>query len=298
MAIITRSYQGQADLNRMLQLVYDFPDEHLNVVDLPYRLSSWALDVPENVCLWEDESGQLAAWAMVKTPWLSLDYALRPDASSLENEIVRWAVEHCQMIADDAGENFPLFVRVRPERSSLIGILENYEFGRNDWSLVHLTCTMASALAQPQFPPGFSVRLLRGVSEVPHYVALHRAAFGSNAMTEAWRARTLEMPGYAPQLDLFVIAPDEKPVAFCIGWLHGTEGQVEPIGVHPDYQKSGLGRALLLDVLRRMHTSGAEHVHIESYLDNDPARGLYESVGFEVKHTMLSYLREFKTCRL
>src|SRR5690349_10480238 len=106
-----RAYRGVADRDRMLGLVYTFSDAHLNVVDLPYRLSSWALDVPENVCLWEDEAGGLAAWAMVKTPWLSLDYALRPDASALESEIVDWAVERCQQIADEQGENFPLFVQ-------------------------------------------------------------------------------------------------------------------------------------------------------------------------------------------
>src|SRR5215510_8469480 len=98
MTMTLRPYEGQLDRDRMLQLVYQFPDDHLNVVDLPYRLSSWALDVPENVCLWEDESGALAAWAMVKTPWLSLDYALRPDAHDLETEIVLWAVERCQTL--------------------------------------------------------------------------------------------------------------------------------------------------------------------------------------------------------
>jgi ribosomal protein S18 acetylase RimI-like enzyme len=278
----------------MLKLVYDFPDEHLNVVDLPYRLSSWALDVPENVCLWEDENGTLAASAVVRTPWLSLDYALRPDAAGLESAIVARAVERCQQIADENGEHFPLFVRVRPERASLIGILENYEFRRNDWSLVHLTCTMARAVVPPPaFPSGFSVRPLRGLSEVADYVALHRAAFGSTSMTVEWRARTLDMADYVPELDLIVVTPDDKPVAFAIGWMYGTDAQVEPIGVHPDYQKLGLGRALLLEELQRMHAGGAERVHIESYTDNDPARGLYESVGFEVKHRLLSYLREF-----
>jgi mycothiol synthase len=288
-----RSYRDAADRDRMAQLVYDFPDDHLNVVDLPYRLSSWALDVPENVCLWEDETGQLVAWALVKTPWLSLDYALSPDAMVLEAELVRWAVERCQTIAAEQGENFPLYVRVRADRASFITILESQDFRRDDWSLVHMTRSMAQPLTEPQFPPGFTVRPLRGLSEVQDYVTPHRAAFGSNAMTYEWRARSLDMPGYAPQLDLFVIAPDEKPIAFCIGWLHGAEGQVEPMGVHPDYQNLGLGRALLLEVLKRMHTHQADRVHIEAYSDSDPARGLYESVGFEVKHTMLSYLREF-----
>jgi mycothiol synthase len=291
-----RPYRDTADGERMANLVYTFPDDHLNVVDLPYRLSSWALDVPENVCLWEDADGQLAAWAMVKTPWWSLDYAMRPDAYNLEGEILRWAVERCQTVADES-EGFPLYVRVRPDRSGLIASLDSNGFRRDDWSLVHLSLSLVEPIAKTPFPDGFTVRPLRGESEVADYVTLHRAAFGSTAMTVEWRARTLHMDGYVPELDLFVIAPDGKPAAFCIGWMHGAEGQIEPIGVHPDYQGHGLGRALLLDALDRMRERGATVAHIESYTDNDPARGLYESIGYQVKYQMLSYMREFESCQ-
>lgn len=39
-----------------------FPAEHTHVADLPYRLSSWAFDYPENVGLWVDAEGKLAGW--------------------------------------------------------------------------------------------------------------------------------------------------------------------------------------------------------------------------------------------
>ena len=47
----------------MAALAQAFPAENLHVVDLPYRLSSWALDDPDNVGLWLNEHGELRAWA-------------------------------------------------------------------------------------------------------------------------------------------------------------------------------------------------------------------------------------------
>jgi mycothiol synthase len=110
-----------------------------------------------------------------------------------------------------------------------------------------------------------------------------------------WRARTLHMPLYIPELDIVAVAPDGRLAAFCVGWAlpDQTEAQVEPPGVHPDFQHLGLGRAVLLEGLRRMQMIGARHAHVETYSVNDPARGLYESVGFRVAHAPLTYSKTF-----
>lgn len=55
-------------------------------------------------------------------------------------------------------------------------------------------------------PPGFF-----------HIVDLHQTAFNSRAMQVEWRARTLTMPQYRTDLDLFIVNVDDQPVAFCIG---------------------------------------------------------------------------------
>jgi uncharacterized protein YfaA (DUF2138 family) len=49
----------------MEALTREFHAENLHVVDLPYRLSSWALDDPENVRLWTDAEGRLLAWIVL-----------------------------------------------------------------------------------------------------------------------------------------------------------------------------------------------------------------------------------------
>ncbi len=141
-------------------------------------------------------------------------------------------------------------------------------------------------------PTGFVIRPLNGESEVSAYVELHRAAFESRNMTVEWRARTLRSREYIPDLDLVCVAPDGRLAAFCIGWLNPTgpvSGQIEPLGVHPDWRHLGLGRAILGEALRRLHHRGATRVYVETDQYRDAALGLYESTGFRVIEDVLVY---------
>lgn len=63
MALTQRAYSNEADKHLMSALARRCSESSLHVVDLPYRLSSWAFDEPENIRLWFDENRQLAAWA-------------------------------------------------------------------------------------------------------------------------------------------------------------------------------------------------------------------------------------------
>lgn len=59
--------------------------------------------------------------------------------------------------------------------------------------------------------------------------------------------------------------------------IHHDEAEVQTIGVHPVAQRTGLGRALLNDLLA---AAGGRRVLLEVRTDNVPAIGLYESAGF------------------
>ncbi|WP_224448453.1 GNAT family N-acetyltransferase [Haloprofundus salilacus] len=58
-------------------------------------------------------------------------------------------------------------------------------------------------------------------------------------------------------------------------------GHVKDIAVHPDARGRGLGRTLLQQSLVSMALGGAKLVKLEVREDNDPAKALYESEGFE-----------------
>ena len=80
---------------------------------------------------------------------------------------------------------------------------------------------------------------MAGHAEVEAYANLHQATFGSNKMTAAWRERTLKDPAYMPELDLVVVDSANRPIGFCICWLLQDIGQIEPLGIHPDFQGFG-----------------------------------------------------------
>ncbi len=70
-------------------------------------------------------------------------------------------------------------------------------------------------------------------------------------------------------------------------------GQIEPLGVHEDFQHQGLGRCLLSEVLRRLQQRGAEWVDVETDNYRDAAFALYSSVGFQVLEDVLVYRKDY-----
>lgn len=293
--VIQRPYAGPADWGRMADLADAHPGQHLHVIDLPYRLTSWSLDDRRNACLWEDENGAVRGWAALQIPWATMDIGQHPAAVGLEIDMLHWGVARAQSWANEHKRELTLCQGVLEQQLEARAWLTANGFAPTDWQTLHLTRPLAEDGPAPHLPTGFTLRSLRGQAEVADYVAVHHAAFDTNNMTMEWRTRTLRTPHYRSDLDLVAVAPDGRLAAFCIGWAlpDHSETQVEPLGVHPDFQHLGLGRALVLESLRRMRNLGARLAHVETYSVNDPARSLYESIGFQLARAPLTLVRTF-----
>jgi ribosomal protein S18 acetylase RimI-like enzyme len=296
--MIQRAYQGDADQAAMAALVAAHPEDNLHVVDLPYRFCSWAFDDPANVGLWVDEAGQLLAWAVMQTPFWSIDYACAPGAGAL-TAILAWADQRAHEALGTPYSRPAWFANIfkdQPDRQRELeraGLASQADVGENSWSKVFMVRPGSGPLAEAPLPPGFAIRPLARESEVDAYTALHQAVFESKSMTAAWRARTLRHPGYRPELDLVAVAPDGRLAAFCIGWLGQAGGQIEPMGVHAEFRKLGLGRAILSENLRRLQAAGAERIFVETDSYRNAAFELYEAVGFRVTREVLVYRKDY-----
>jgi mycothiol synthase len=303
MQIHQRAFSGEADIQAMTALAHAFSTDNLRVVDLPYRFSSWALDYPQNIGLWVNAEGQLLAWAVMQTPFWTIDYAYHPDAETdLHRPLLAWADRRARQVLDTPSGRPCWFVMVFASQAERIRDLEAAGFasqasvGQGSWAKVLMRRSAETPIADCTLPAGFSVRPLAGEGEVEAYVELHRAVFESRNMTVEWRARTLRRPEYIPDLDLVAVAPDGRLVAFCVCWLNrnGEEGQVEPLGVHQDFRRLGLGWAILSEGLRRLHLYGAGRVYVETDHYRDAAFELYESTGFRVMKDVLVYRRDYE----
>lgn len=300
MSIERRPFSGEPDVAAMLALARATASDNLHVVDLPYRLSSWALDDAHNVCLWFDPGGRLVAWAVMQAPFWTIDYAYLPDAApDLHRTILAWADGRahqllstlfglpCWFASAFAGQE----ERIRD--LEVAGFACQADVGQDSWSKVLLCRSARVPVADDARPAGFSIRPLAGEAEVEAYVHLHRAVFESKNMTVPWRRRTLQRPEYRPDLDLVAVAPGGRLAAFCICWLdrhlEPPRGQIEPLGVGDDFRELGLGRAILSEGLRRLHLAGAEEIVVETDLYRNPALALYEALGFRPVRDVLVY---------
>lgn len=301
MIITIRPFTGAADIERMIDLAYTFPDQCLRAVDLPYRLASWALDNPRNASLWEDETGHLLGFAVIQLPWHSLDTCAHPAAcdSGIEELMLVWATERAQEIADQTNQMLTMYVDVFEHDLDRMALLAAHGFAPDYPSMIRMARSLDRVLPAPVLPDGFTLRPTNGMRELHEYVALHRAAFGAADMTVEWRKRTLCMPQYVPELDVVAVAPDGRLAAFCICWLGPKEGEgyIEPLGVHPDFAGLGLGRAVLLEGLWRLQAHGATIAIIDRYENDDSARALYESLGFRTRLRTVTYARRFYVLR-
>jgi ribosomal protein S18 acetylase RimI-like enzyme len=69
---------------------------------------------------------------------------------------------------------------------------------------------------------------------------------------------------------------------------------VEPLGVHPDFQRRGLGRALLAEQFRRAARRGARQMYVEcdDYPDG-PAFAFYQTAGFTIYKKIAIYRKDY-----
>ena len=306
MQLIQRMYGGLHDQERMMALVRAHPQDNFHIVDLPYRFSSWAFDNADNITLWEDEQGELLAWAVLQTPFWAIDYAYHPGiANDAHPHLLAWANERARQLVGSAFGRPIWFVNVfdwqtaRQQDLAAQGFFSVADWGENSWTKVLLHHQQDHTLSSAPLPPGYTLRPLAGVQEAAAYVALHRAVFESENMTTAWRERTLQHPAYQPELDLVIADPAGQLAAFCIGWLAANgidgqpSGQIEPMGVRADCREHGLGRAILSETVRRLYAKGAAHIVVETDNYRDAAFALYEAVGFRVQHNVLVFRKDY-----
>jgi len=306
MQLVQRAYQGERDQHRMLALAHVEPQVHLHLTDLPYRLSSWAFDAKDNICLWEDERGRLRAWAVLQSPFWTIDYVYHPQVSDvIHDHLLEWA-DHQAHLHRASPYGRPMwFVNVFDWQHQQQRDLERHGFvsqadqGDESWTKVLLQHTPNRVLPTRPSPAGWTIRPLRGEEEVDAYVRLHRAAFESESMTSAWRRRTLHHPDYHPDLDLVAVDSAGDLTAFCVCWFSASGsdgrpcGQIEPLGVRADVRGRGLGRALLMAGMQRLYEHGATYIVVETDNYRDAAFSLYTAVGFQIMQNVLVYRKDY-----
>ena len=293
-----RTITDPAQAALLALLVQEPGNWHIHALDMPYRLSSTWQDHGGEIGLWERD-GELLAWALFLPPWWNVDYALHESVrgTALEAEIFAWGKAQMNAYATRSGEDFWgsfEFFADAPGAEQTRHALEAQGFQPFTWSTLRLTLDLRQELAPPELPAGFQVRPLAGAAEAAAYVQLHRDVFNSDRMTLAWRLRTLAQAAYRPDLDLLLVDPAGTLAGFCVCWVSGADAHIEPLGIHPDFQGQGLGKALERTAAHRLRDQGITTLHIDHASFNETALAVSQQSGFKLSRTALRYYVEIE----
>ncbi len=288
MAFTRQTFRAENDLPRLSGLVGAMPLACRHVIDLPWRLCSPAIHAGGDAMLWVNADEQVVAFAAWQLYWATLDFFLLPSlpdaaAQTLAADLFAWADGRFRERDAERGRPLPYSVEFRDDDHERRRLIITHGFTLDEQAhYVALEHPLGEIAPIPEPPEGFTLRPLRGAEEAAACAELHRAAFNSDAMTAEWRARVTRAPQYRPDLDLVIAAPDGTLAAYCLGWYDGVRrvAQVEPLGVHPRYQRLGLAHTLLLALLHRFRALGAECALVETDLDRTAARRAYDAAGF------------------
>lgn len=288
--ITARPFERERDLADLYAFVSATPTFAVHLADLPWRLASPSAQRGDRGQLWRNADGAIVAWSILQDEWACIDFAIRPDLreSGLGSDVLRWGVTCLE--EDAAHEDDPLirYISAHEHDRTGIALIEKAGFVHADWSYLHLGRDLRTSIESAIVPEGYQIRALAGISEVDAYVTAHRDAFGSTAMTSAWRRATLDDPRYVADLDLVAITPDGTIAGFCVTWITPPASagsaeriaQVEPFGVIPSRQRQGIGKALLAEAMRRARALGAHRLEVDTVSENDASRGTYAAAGF------------------
>jgi len=299
------AYSGSCDKKAILELVklrpidrlqdYPGPADQQEVFSLPTSQAS--------IRLWKTSDSRLAGYALSlkgqSFASLAFEYLSEFANGNLGDEMVSWGEQSFRN--NYQGQATELVTNIRADDQHRMRLLKRHAFRLLPERILKLARLLAEPIPPPVLSPGFEIRPLAGDSQVAAWVAMHRAAFGTQNMTLEYRQAWMSVEDYDPQLDLVALAPDGSLAAYVFASIHPEEnslcgqktGYTDPVGTHPLYRRRGLCRALLLTALQLLKNRGMEIAYLSTSSENIAVQRVAQSVGFRVVSGWDRYAKEF-----
>jgi ribosomal protein S18 acetylase RimI-like enzyme len=166
-------------------------------------------------------------------------------------------------------------------------LFENAFEVKREWLRMELSELPDEGSMDEAIAPGFRLRAARP-DDAEAIVELDIAAFPSPSATTDTAASDIRS-------DPFWVLEDES-TGRAIGFLHlhtrlAPAGYISDIALHPDYQRRGLGEALMRWSLVWFREQGLRRAALTTNADNARAIALYRKLGFTVAEIGVDYRR-------
>ncbi|MBN2471162.1 MAG: GNAT family N-acetyltransferase [Anaerolineae bacterium] len=209
---------------------------------------------------------------------------IHPDyRAQLEPEMLDWAETH--LAAPNAAGQPELAIFVFDYDFPRRHLLEARGYVQQAWGGVQRRMFFGErALPAPELAEGYTLHTLSAdrPEDGDRLAALLNTAFNRDFHVGAdFTNFARQAPCFREELHLAAVAPDGVFGAH-VAVIYDEANRralYEPVCTHPDHQRKGLARALMIEGLHRVKTLGALAITVETG-DQVPANRLYEALGF------------------
>ncbi|MFP1626192.1 mycothiol synthase [Streptomyces sp. 5K101] len=153
------------------------------------------------------------------------------------------------------------------------------------------------SIPEATYPPGVTVRTFVPGRDDADWLAVNAAAFAHHPEQGSLTQRDLDDRKAEPWFDpkgFFLAEREGEIIGFHWTKVHAEEqlGEVYVVGIRPDAQGGGLGRALTATGLRHLAAQGLPTAMLYVDADNAAALRVYEQLGFVTHEVDLMYRTE------
>ena len=229
--------------------------------------------------IWEEDS-EVTAVAHYESSLGEAFFQRHPQAKAIKPDLLDYAEKKLYGTRASGEKYLQAFINDFDQEFIEIVQARGYKhIPRRDRPLMKFT--IPTLFPEIELPVGFQVKSLADDNDL---VKIHRVLWrGFNHPGEPLedeidgRIKMQSGPNYRHDLNIVVEAPDGFFVAYSGLWFEPVNryAYVEPVATDPDYRRMGLGRAAVLEGIRRCGVDGAT----VAYVGSDQA--FYLSLGFE-----------------
>jgi GNAT superfamily N-acetyltransferase len=296
MKTAARSYNHDADYDRVgefLVRTFRIAGEHINWLQprweyMHYHPLIRDVDLAP-IGVWE-ASGRIVA-VVHPEHWTGVVYIeVEPPYAPPPEEMLVYAEEHLRAAKDD-GKALEVYINDRDQRSQAAAAEMGYS--KLDKGEAMSDMIIPDPFPAISLPDGFR---LKSLAEDNDLRKLDRALWrgfdhGDEPPDGGIEDRKFmqSAPNYNKDLQIAVEAPDGHFVSYCGMWYEPVHkiAYVEPVCTDPDYRRMGLGKAAVLEGIRRCGQLGAKVAYVGAI------RPFYLSMGFKQIYNCSAWRREW-----
>ncbi len=240
-----------------------------------------------------EENGRIVGVVNMEDRLVDAFFQIRPGYERIKPQMFAYAEEHFQGTSASTGRTIRALM-IHEWDTELTALASENGYERwDDFREEYCRILLDHPIPPPTLPDGYRLHCLADGVDLRQVNRVLWRGFnhlGSPPDEELpGRRRVMSAPNFRHDLTLVAVDPDGNYASYCGMWVvpQNRVAYVEPVATDPDYRRRGLGRAVVMESIRRV---AARHPRVEVVWVGSGLE-FYRALGFEPVFNLFPWVK-------